>query len=912
MWCGAPGQSLAASHFDFGSESFNVAQVIRSFLCCASAAILLAIVCREAVGQNPSPIRRVANTSLTLPLTPPVLGYATTNAYPNLTQTFRQPVAIAAPPQETNRLFVVEKTGRIFVLTPLPTPARSVFLDLSAKVLAGGEQGLLALAFHPGYATNRYFYVFYTLQTQTAVANGRHDRLSRFQVSATNPNEALANSEQVILTQADDYENHNGGDLHFGPDGYLYLSLGDEGGQNDAGNNSQRIDQDFFSGILRIDVDRRPGNLEPNPHPAISPGTYLVPSDNPFVGATQFNGRAVDPNKVRTEFYAVGLRNPWRFSFDPVTSFLYCGDVGGDRREEINIITKGGNYGWAYREGTVNGPKVFQAPLGFESMSPIQQYSHGAATNQGNSVTGGMVYHGSRLPQLSGAYIFGDYASGNIWALRYDGTNAMPFEYLLRDQGIAGFGVDPRNGDVLMADHDEGWIKRLVRSSVLSGLPLPATLAETGAFSDPAALAPEAGVIPYQVNVPYWSDGAQKKRWFSLPDLNATMDFHPRDNWSFPAGTVWIQHFELELTNGVAESTRRLETRFLVRKSHGVYGMTYRWDDSQTNAVLVPEEGLDDAFAIHDGGVVRTQVWHYPSRSECLSCHTAAGGFAVGFNTAQLNRDVDYGSARHNQISALSQAGYFSTNVSGLYALRALANPMDTSASRESRVRSYLAANCAHCHQPDGTGPGFFDARITTTTSEAGLIHGKLNDDMGNLENKVIKPGWLQHSMLLSRMAVRGPKQMPPTDSTIIDTNALQLLTAWITKDALNFQTYAAWQVANFDDTELPQAARDADPDNDGLHNYLEYLVGTSPVLSWVPWRISVSATNGSVQVRFPQVANRGFEVQATTNLFDPKSWQPLDVPANRPFFSVTNFEAVIEDPIQHPPRYYRVRVFEP
>src|SRR4030095_8539220 len=138
-----------------------------------------------------------------------------------------------------------------------------------------------------------------------------------------------------------------------------------------------------------------------------------------FVGATEFNGKTVDAAKVRTEFYAVGLRNPWRFSFDPVTGFLYCGDVGGNLREEVNIIVKGGNYGWAYCEGTFNGPRVFQALQGFIAIPPLQQYGHGNATTQGNSVTGGLVYHGQRLSQLKGAYVFADYVSGYICALRY-------------------------------------------------------------------------------------------------------------------------------------------------------------------------------------------------------------------------------------------------------------------------------------------------------------------------------------------------------------------------------------------------------------------------------------------------------------------------------------------------------------
>ncbi|MCI0539276.1 MAG: PQQ-dependent sugar dehydrogenase, partial [Verrucomicrobiales bacterium] len=223
-------------------ETSNVGNVLKSLLYLGWIAITLAACHCVTFALDSAPIQRVANTTLALPAAPPVRGYATTNAFPNLT--FQQPVALATPPNEANRLFVAEKTGRIIALTNLTNPNRTVFLDLSNKVLAGGEQGLLGLAFHPGYATNRFFYVFYTLQTQTGAATGRHERLSRFQTSLQNPNQALVTSEQVLITQADDYENHNGGDLHFGPDGFLYVSLGDEGNQNDAGNNSQRIDKD--------------------------------------------------------------------------------------------------------------------------------------------------------------------------------------------------------------------------------------------------------------------------------------------------------------------------------------------------------------------------------------------------------------------------------------------------------------------------------------------------------------------------------------------------------------------------------------------------------------------------------------------------------------------------------------------
>ncbi len=179
---------------------------------------------------------------------------------------------------------------------------------------------------------------------------------------ADDPNQADASSEVILIDQYDQDDTHNGGDLHFGPDGYLYVSLGDEGCCNDIHNNSQRIDKDFFSAILRLDVDKRPTSLPANPHPSNTNNpsgaiNYAIPPDNPFVGATDFNEQPVEPANVRTEFYAVGFRNPWRFSIDPVTGLIYCGDVGESSVEEIDIVRKGGNYGWAYLEGSAEGPK---------------------------------------------------------------------------------------------------------------------------------------------------------------------------------------------------------------------------------------------------------------------------------------------------------------------------------------------------------------------------------------------------------------------------------------------------------------------------------------------------------------------------------------------------------------------------
>ena len=204
------------------------------------------------------PLTRVPNTTLQLPEVPGGFGYRFVDGFPGVT--LDNPLAITAPPGETNRLFIVEQPGRIVIITNLAIPTRTVFLDLTQTTLFGGEQGLLGLAFHPGFATNGLFFTFRTLNWAPPGSSPiRHDRLSRFRVLPDNANRALPTSETWLFQEIDDYVNHNGGDLHFGPDGYLYVSLGDEGGGNDSGNNSQRIDGDFFAGLLRLDVDRRPG-----------------------------------------------------------------------------------------------------------------------------------------------------------------------------------------------------------------------------------------------------------------------------------------------------------------------------------------------------------------------------------------------------------------------------------------------------------------------------------------------------------------------------------------------------------------------------------------------------------------------------------------------------------------------------
>jgi glucose/arabinose dehydrogenase len=337
-------------------------------------------------------------------------AYLVDFAFPNLV--FNQPVGIVTPRDGTNRLFVVEQTGVIRVFNNSKTVADSnVFLNISNQVLFGGEQGLLGLAFHPNYAVNGYFYVDYVAD------NPLRTIIARYSVDPNNPTQALENSELVLLEVNQPFSNHKGGQIAFGADGYLYIGLGDGGSGGDPFGNAQNRST-LLGKILRINIDLP------------SPGrNYSIPPDNPY------SGNALG---YKEEIYAYGFRNPWRFSFDSPTGRLWVADVGQDQREEIDLVEKGKNYGWNIMEGTLTYSSGSQVGLEL----PVWEYNH----TEGIAVVGGYVYRGSSLTGLNSKYIYGDYGSGKIWALQYDGVSAL-VNTLLADTSlnISSFGVDEQN-----------------------------------------------------------------------------------------------------------------------------------------------------------------------------------------------------------------------------------------------------------------------------------------------------------------------------------------------------------------------------------------------------------------------------------------------------------------------------------
>lgn len=878
-------------------------------------------------------LTRVANTTLNLPATlPSATGYTTENALGSIT--FSQPMGVATIPGETNRLFVWQRGGVMRVVSNLSTtPVAANYFNLTSVLASGeslagdGEHGFLAAEFHPDFATNRTLYVYFSIRISEG-GNKDFQRLHRIVLSSATANNPTITSHEALLTILDRDNNHNGGSLGFGPDGYLYLSTGDEGQGGDTRNNARFITQNpavqrtgFWGQMLRLDVDSRPGNLTPQAHQqnstrfasAVHAGRYLIPADNPFIGRTTWHNLTIDPAMIRTEIWATGLRNPFRWSFDNPTGRLFLGDVGQGAYEEIDIIEAGKDYGWSWREGfhEFNSPPAPQdpPPQGFNPTDPIYEYARSDnGVLSGNCVTGGAVYRGNRLTELFGDYIFSDYNNGAIVALRQSGST-WTARRLATDNFIVHFGHDPRNGDLIFCDIGSGEVKRLARSGT-SGTAPPATLSAAGVFSDLSALTPHAGIVPYDVNVPFWSDHAIKRRWFSIPNTTDTVTYSRDTNWTLPTGMVWIKHFDIETERGNAATRRKLETRLLVKTTGGTYGLSYRWRADQTNADLVAEGGMDDPLSITVGGSAVTQTWRFPSRGECMTCHTPSGGHALSFNTRQLNREKLYNVQELNQLTALGNAGYFANSVTDVHTLPAFAPASDETQSLEWRVRSYFAVNCSQCHQPGGPATGNWDARATVELDAAAIINGVLSNPAGDAANRFAVPGDVAHSVVLKRL--QGvPSRMPPLGSNVIDQESVDLLTDWINNRLPSRRTFAQWQVERFGEPVPPRAAAGEDPDGDGISNMAEYLAGTRPETG-DPSLLRMRREGARVLFDFTLPADRSMIIE-TSGTLGAGSWVPWDVPGNEPQFPAIGGPRTLDLPAPaEERRFFRGRISKP
>ena len=645
-----------------------------------------------------------------------------------------------------DRLFVVERNGVIRVFANGDeTDQVANFLDLRDRVRSSPQEaGLFSMAFHPRYAQNGLFYIAYIAGRGEFLS-----RISEFRVSPDNPDRALPSSERVLIELEQPHESHNGGQVAFGPDGMLYISFGDGQDPNDPFAHGQNP-ATLFSTILRIDVDRQEPGL-----------AYAIPPDNPFVERDGF----------RAEIWAWGLRNPWRFSFDRLTGELWLGDVGQSSWEEINLIKRGDNYGWSQMEGFHCFPPGANCDPG-EFELPVFEYDH----RQGYSITGGFAYRGPRLPTLQGWYVYGDFATRRIWGLRRRADGPPDNKLLaISPSPIASFGEDEA-GELYVVGIDGRLYHFAERDPQASPDRIPATISTAGIFADIASQTPAPGLIPYQVNAPLWSDGADKTRLLALPD-SARITFATDSLWTFPARTVLVKNFYL----GEGAARRIVETRLFVKRldpqSPEWDGYSYLWNNEGTDARLLRAD-TTIVYSLADAeGQMRRHAHYYPSRNECAICHTPQAGYVLGFNTAQLNRKV----AGENQLETFAHLGLFSDFTGPTSALPRLPDPTDTSLPDALRARAYLDANCSPCHRPGGTGRGELDLRFSTPINQTNLLQQKpLLGDLDITDARVLIPGDPDRSLILQRPAALGKGRMPPLATSIVDTFGIRLLRRWI------------------------------------------------------------------------------------------------------------------------------------
>lgn len=697
----------------------------------------------------------------------PPSPYRTQIAFANLK--FDEPVAMTLVP-DSNRMVIVERFGKIYTFENRPNVSETrLLLDLG-KALKVEELEAFGIAFHPSFSENGRFYVHHRRPKEKLTT-----RVSEFVARKASSDllwEADHDSERLLISWP---PGHNGGCVKFGPDGYLYISNGDEGKLHDPNGVGQRIDE-LQSSILRIDVGATDGDLP-----------YRIPPDNPFV----------DIENARHEVWAYGLRNPWKFSFDRKTGEMWTADVGEDLWESVHKVESGGNYGWSIEEGG----RPFR-PARERGPTPISEpiVAHGHL--EARSITGGFVYHGDRLSELSGHYIYGDYDTGKVWSLMHDGQRVTTHQEICDTSiRIVGFAED-HAGELFMVDHIGGYIHSLRKNNqVDTSDAFPRKLSQTGLFASTKDHRPAPGLIPYDIAAPQWTDGSTKERFIALPG-NARIKFEGilfpyrggRNGWKFPDGAVLLETHFIEMEVGNSDSRRRLETRVLQHErlpgteatgDQLWRGFTYIWNEEQTDADLLDNpRGLDRKLVIRDAqapGGERQQTWHFPARTECSTCHNMAAKYVLGCQTIQLNHNREIEGETVNQIAYFKRLGLLTKPDDVPDELPSLVNYHDETATLNDRARAYLHANCSHCHRNGGGGNADFFALASLELDRLQMLGAKANHgDFQISEPAIIKPGNPFESIVYYRMGSLGGDRMPRLGSTVIDDRGMNLVHDWI------------------------------------------------------------------------------------------------------------------------------------
>lgn len=713
------------------------------------------------------------------PEPPPPLK--TRRVYPHLA--FQEPTELAVA-DGLNRIFVTERLGRVFSFPDDDSCRQAdLFVDgneLVARLAQRRDEdlvfhGLFGIAFPPDFADTRFCYLCYAARHKDRT-RGQHPegtRVVRLTVTEDNPPRCDPASEVEILSWLQG--GHPGGCLRFGPDGLLYISTADAGEHAPAdGHRTGQDVSDLLASILRIDVS---GTTEGSPH--------TIPEDNPLLGIPGARG----------EIYAYGVRNPWKMSFDRATGDLWAGDVGLEMWEMIYKVRPGDNYGWSVMDGS--HPLHPERPRGpTPIVPPLMEISHAEAA----SITGGFVYRGHRLPEFVGTYIFGDWETRRIWGISAGAAGPGPVRNLVDPQlRVIAFG-EKHDGELLIADYDDGTLHELVRNDKADdSKAFPMRLSETGLFTDTAAQVPATGVLPFAVNADAWADHATAQRWigiegngtigrYSTPELLAGTNF--KRVLHFPAGTVLAKTLSMEMVRGDPAAARRIETQVLHYDGITWRGYTYSWNDAQTDAELVPAIGGRIELVVEDAAAPeeeRRQTWAFSSRADCVRCHNPWAENALAFSMPQLDRDVEIGGHLENQLMFFERIGLIECRQTG--APRAvtdvppprLAALNDASLPLDARARSYLHVNCGHCHRFGGGGSGTLRLNHELPLSETSIVNAVPTQGSFGLDDaRIVSAGDPFRSTLFYRTATTGPGRMPHIGSDVVDRDGLALLHDWI------------------------------------------------------------------------------------------------------------------------------------
>ncbi len=678
----------------------------------------------------------------------PPVPYTVERIFPNVQ--LENPLDLAFVPG-SKLLVIATQNGRFYTLDSAKTNAAPE-LGFWLKDFRQTTDSVLGFTFHPGFATNQFIFVNYN--EPGTRENGAV--VSRFKVTSLSPLKIDPSSEKILIRWLSG--GHNGCTLAFGNDGFLYISTGDAASPDppDAPYKTGQDISDLLSSILRIDVDREHGAIP-----------YSIPVDNPFV----------NHKNARPEVWAFGFRNPFRMSFDRKTGDLWAGDVGWEQWEMVYRIERGGNYGWALTEGPNTSVRRDVAQGPGPILPPLAAISH----TDGASVTGGVVYHGTRLPRLSGAYIYGDWETGRFWALRHRNgvlvSNDELCDTTLKPSAFTTDGAD----ELLILDYAGGLYRFAPNAGARANATFPRKLSSTGLFSAMNPLTPAAGTIPYHPAAPMWNDHAVAEWLLGLPGTNVIATAGGVGNiaggtWHFPANTVLARTLSLDMEAGKPASRRRVETQLLHWDGQAWNPHTFKWNRDQTDAALVDPQGSSEVLMVKDPaapGGERHTPWRFMSRSECLRCHNAWAGDAMTLSFLQLDSTGER--KRLVELGALSVHKEPGANSDSLV------HPTDASAPIDRRARSWLHSNCAGCHRFGGGGMAALHLNYDKPLKELRTVDEKpLRGDFGIVDARIVAPGDPWRSTLLYRIATESWGRMPHIGSRLVDEAGMKLIREWI------------------------------------------------------------------------------------------------------------------------------------